>query len=124
MSFNRHITRNFNANKTNRIRYDDDDFRCVIKRFDKTYEMQYTPASNNVKMGNGVEDWMNGFYCYRSKNDKNLVLTFKYNAKEESSNYRIELLYANSHKKTTSSKADSTLVANADITINGTIQKE
>lgn len=119
MSFNRHITRNFNANKTNRIRYDDDDFTCEILKFDKTYEEQYTPNNNNVTVKNGALKYINGFNSYQSQNEKNLEISFKYNAKETSSNYRIELLYANTHKKTPKGKIESTLKANATITING-----
>lgn len=119
MSFNRHITRNFNANKTNRIRYDDDDFLCRIYRFDKTYEKYYTVYNGTLSVINGNQKSFNGYGCYRSKNENKLVVTFKYNAKETSSNYRIEMLYGNTHKKTESSKKDSTLEASADITING-----
>lgn len=118
MSFNRHITRNFNANKTNRIRYDDDDFKCQIYRFDKTYEKHYTPNNGTVTVENGNKETFNGFSCYRSKNSKPLVIKFNYDAKEKSSHYRIELLYANLRKKTKSSKADPTLKASATITIN------
>ena len=48
MAFSRHITRNFNANKTHRIRYDDDDFLCQIFRYDKTYEKHYTPTNGTI----------------------------------------------------------------------------
>ena len=65
MSFNRHITRNFNANKTNRIRYDDDDFTCEILKFDKTYEEQYTPNNNNIAVKNGALKYINGFNSYQ-----------------------------------------------------------
>lgn len=119
MSFNRHITRNFNANKTNRIRYDEDDFKCEIYKYDKTFEQQYTTTTNNINVVNGNLKYINGFYSYQSPNDKNLEISFTYNAKETSDNYRIELLYANTHKKTPTSKVDGTLKANATITING-----
>lgn len=119
MSFNRHITRNFNANKTNRIRYDDDDFRCEIFAFDKTAELQYPPTDSKVTIKNGNKKYFNGMTCYRSKNDKDLVVSFKYNAKEKSSNYRIELLYANTHRKTAKDKIDWTMSPRASIKING-----
>ena len=118
MSFNRHITRNFNANKTNRIRYDDDDFRCEIFSFDKTFEKQYTPTNGTVKITNGDKKYFHGMTCYRSKNDKDLVIEFVYNAKEKSSNYRIELLYANTHRKTATSPIDWHMSPRASIIIN------
>lgn len=123
MSFNRHITRNFNANKTNRIRYDDDDFRCEIFAFDKTAELQYPPTDSKVTVKNGDKKYFNGMTCYRSKNDKDLVISFKYNAKEKSSNYRIELLYANTHRKTAKDKIDWTMSPRASIKINGEQKK-
>ena len=123
MSFSRHISRNFNANKTNRIRYDEDDFTCEIFRFDKTYQMNYTPYNENVKTSNAVSDTFNGFSCYRSKNNKKYTISFTYNAKEKSNNYRLELIYGNTHKKTKTSKQDSTLKCTADIKINGELVK-
>ena len=119
MSFNRHITRNFNANKTNRIRYDDDDFRLQIYRFDKTYEKHYSPLNNTVTVKNGNKETFNGFSCYRSKNSKPLVIEIEYNAKEKSDNYRIELLYANLRKKTANSQFDSNLFSYATVNVNG-----
>ena len=119
MSFNRHISRNFNANKTNRIRYDKDDFSCKIYRFDKTFEEQYNASKGNFDVSNGEKKTFHGFTAYRSKNEKNMVITFRYNAKETSSNYRLELLYGNNHRKNPNSSKTSTLMANADITING-----
>lgn len=117
--FSRHITRNFDANKTNRIRYDDDDFRCEIFRFDKTYEMQYTPNNANVTVKNGNMEYFNGFNVYRSKDDKDLIIEVEYDAKETSNNYRIELLFANTHRKTKKSKIQSSLQADAKIYIDG-----
>ena len=119
MSFSRHITRNFNANKTNRIRYDDDDFTCTIHRFDKTYEKHYTTETGNVNKVNGERVSFHGMPCYRSPNTKNLEISFIYNAKEKSDNYRIELLYANLHKESPTSSIDKELPSSASIKING-----
>ena len=119
MGFSRHITRNFNANKTNRIRYDDDDFTCQIFRFDKTFEKHYTTTTNNVTPKNYREESFHGMPCYRSPNTKNLTISFVYNAKESSDNYRIELLYANLHKKSPTANIDKDLPTSATIKING-----
>jgi len=120
MSFSRHVKRNFNANKTNRIRYDHDDFTCQILRFDKTSEKHYTPINNTIsEKVNGEEVTWNGMICYRSMNDKQMTVKFKYNAKEASPNYRLELLFANSHKQTPTSTLDRTIAANATIKVNG-----
>ena len=119
MSFNRHITRNFNANKTNRIRYDDDDFTCEILKFDKTYERQYTTDSSILTLENGEKDNFKGYSCFRSKDENDMVITFKYNAKESSDNYRLELLFANIRRKTKDSPIDNNLMCNAKIKVNG-----
>ena len=123
MSFSRHITRNFNANKTNRIRYDDDDFTCRIHRYDKTFEKHYTTDTGNVKATNGERVSFHGMPCYRSPNKKNLVIKFVYNAKESSDNYRIELLYANTHKESPSDSVDKNLPSSATIKINDKVVK-
>ena len=82
MSFSRHIKRNFNANKTNRIRYDNDDFTCQIFRFDKTYEKQYTPNNNNISdIVNGERKSFCGMSWYRFKDDKQMTIRLTYNAK-------------------------------------------
>ena len=105
--FNRHITRNFNANKTNRIRYDEDDFRCEILAFDKTFEQTYTPYTIKEEMvSNGEWGWFQGMRCIQSKYYKGegikmssqLQIVVYYDAKETSNNYRLELLFANRHK--------------------------
>ena len=120
MSFSRHIVRNFNANKTNRIRYDDDDFLCQIFRFDKTAEKHYTPSNNTIsEVKNGEQKSFNGMSCYQSLNDKQMTIKLKYNAKETSQNYRLELLFANTHKKTPTSNKESNLKATATIKVNG-----
>ena len=120
MAFSRHITRNFNANKTHRIRYDDDDFLCQIFRYDKTYEKHYTPSNNTItEVLNGEKKTFNGMSCYRSLNDKQMTIKLKYNAKETSPNYRLELLFSNTHKQTPTGKVQASLKASATIRING-----
>ena len=120
MSFSRHIVRNFNANKTNRIRYDDDDFLCQIFRFDKTAEKHYTPSNNAIsEVVNGEQKSFNGMSCYQSLDDNQMTIKIKYDAIETSPNYRLELLFANTHKKTPTSKKESQLKATATIKVNG-----
>lgn len=119
MNFSRHIKRNFNANKSNRIRYDDDDFTCQIFRFDKTFEKHYTPTNNTIQPPKNGVKYFHGMPCFRSANDKPLTLEFTYDAKETSKHYRLELLFANSHKATETSKAKENLKASATITVNG-----
>ena len=120
MAFSRHITRNFNANKTHRIRYDEDDFTCQIFRYDKTFEKHYTPS--NVPLSNVVNGEKKSWYgmgAYCSKNEKQMTITIKYNAKETSKNYRLELLFGNTHKQTPTGGVQPSLKANATIRING-----
>lgn len=122
MAFSRHITRNFNANKTHRIRYDDDDFLCQIFRYDKTYEKHYTPTNGTITTNNvinGEKKTISGMSCYRSKNDKQMTIKIQYDAKETSNNYRLELLFINSHKQTPTSNPNGSLKASATIKING-----
>lgn len=120
MAFSRHITRNFNANKTHRIRYDEDDFTCQIFRYDKTFEKHYTSHNNTItQVVNGENGVWNGMYCYRSTNEKQMTIQLKYEAKETSTNYRLELLFANTHRQTKTSQIKDTLQANATIRING-----
>lgn len=120
MAFSRHIKRNFNANKTHRIRYDEDDFTCQIFRYDKTFEKHYTPSNvplSNVKNGEKKSWYGMGAYC--SKNEKQMTITIKYDAKETSKNYRLELLFGNTHKQTPTGKVKENLKASATVTING-----
>lgn len=119
MSFSRHISRNFNANKTNRIRYDDDDFTCRIHRYDKTFEKHYTTETGNVTAKNSERVSFHGMPCYRSPNKQNLNISFVYNAKEKGDRYRIELLYANTHKESPTASIDKNLPNSATIKING-----
>jgi len=119
MAFSRHITRNFNANKTHRIRYDEDDFTCQIFRYDKTFEKHYTVYNNNINETNGNKVVWNGMWCYQSKDKSQLHIKVLYNAKETSPNYRLELLFANTHKETPTSKVVLTMKQSATIKING-----
>lgn len=120
MSFNRHIRRNFNANKTNRIRYDKDNFLCQIYRFDKTKEVQYTVK--NVEHNGQVVNW-HGMKAIKSKNNNRVSLIFYYEANETSSNYRLEFLFGNTYLKPSATKKDSKLTSNAEIYINGVKQE-
>lgn len=95
MTLNKHIVRNYNANKTNTIRYDKDRFRFEILVFDKKEEMTYTVSKSNFKH-NGANKWFDGMAGLKSKSSKHLVLSFEYTAKA-AGKYRIETLYANSY---------------------------
>ena len=120
MAFSRHIKRNFNANKTHRIRYDEDDFTCQIFRYDKTFEKHYTPSNvplSNVNNGEKKSWYGMGAYC--STNEKQMTITIKYDAKETSPNYRLELLFGNTHKQTPTAKVNENLKASATVKING-----
>lgn len=96
MTLNKHIRRNYNANKTKIIRYGDDKFRFEIFKYDKTREMLYTIPKNNFKH-NGYKKWFDGMTGIKSKSSRNLRLTFNYNA-TESGQYRLEALYTNTYK--------------------------
>ena len=50
MTLNKHITRDFNANHTNRMRYDDDKFRIEIFKYDKTKEQIYTLNNGSISI--------------------------------------------------------------------------
>ncbi|MGN0106023.1 hypothetical protein [Methanobrevibacter ruminantium] len=95
MTLNKHVVRNYNANKTNNIRYDDDKFRFEIFKFDKAQEMLYTVGKANFKH-NGTNKWFDGMTGIKSKSSKHLILSFDYEAKEDG-HYRIETLYTNSY---------------------------
>ena len=119
--FSRHITRNFNANKTHRIRYDEDDFICQIFRFDKTQEQQYSAFVGNVKSNGEYKNW-HGLKVLKSKNKERLSLTFTYEATESSDNYRLEFLFGNTYLTPTTKKKDKSLKSNAEIYVNGKLQ--
>ena len=65
MTLNKHIRRNYNANKTKIIRYGDDKFRFEIFKYDKTREMLYTIPKNNFKH-NGYKKWFDGMTGIKS----------------------------------------------------------
>ena len=125
MTLNKHITRDFNANHTNRIRYDDDKFRIEIFKYDKTKEILYTLKNNSItKSSNTVTAWFDGMNCYKSKDkDKNMVLTFNYKADEASDNFRLECLYSNTYYKGTTldnnNKKDKKNNSVVTVTVNG-----
>lgn len=124
MTLNKHITRDFNANHTNRIRYDDDKFRIEIFKYDKTKEQIYTLNNGSISpSSNTVTAWFDGMSCYKSKDkNKNMVLKFIYKSDKPSDNFRLECLYSNTYYKGTDLKKDpksTSNVAGAKITING-----
>ena len=120
--FSRHITRNFDANKTHRIRYDKDDFTCQIFSFDKTQEQQYSAFKGNLNYENGVLKNWRGMKVIKSKNSNRVILKFKYDAKQTSDNYRLEFLFANTYLTPTETKKDKSLKSNAEIYIDGVKQ--
>ena len=125
MTLNKHVTRDFNANHTNRIRYDDDKFRIEIFKYDKTKEVLYTLSNNSIKKSsNTVTAWFDGMNCYKSNNkNKNMVLTFEYEADEPSDNFRLECLYSNTYYKGTTLDENNTKStkngAVVNVTVNG-----
>ena len=121
--FSRHITRNFDANKTHRIRYDKDDFTCQIFSFDKTQEQQYSAfKGGGFDYPNGVIKNWRGMKVIKSKNKDRLILKFKYDAKQTSDNYRLEFLFANTYLTPTEKKKNTSLKSNAEIYIDGVRQ--
>ena len=120
MTQNKHITRNYNANKVKKIRYDDDDFLLHIKKYDKTFETFYTLSHDNFEASsNAIKYFFDGMTCLYTKDAKNLVLTFKYDAPVTSSHYRLELLYSNTYRNTKKDKKNGSLKCNVTITVNG-----
>ena len=121
--FSRHITRNFDANKTHRIRYDKDNFLCQIYSFDKTKEQQYSAYKERLSSyENGVLMNWQGMKVIKSKNKDRLILKFNYDASETSSNYRLEFLFANTYLTPTKKDKDKSLKSNAEIYVNGVLQ--
>lgn len=96
MTLNKHIRRNYNANKTKTIRYDMDKFRFEIFAYDKTREMLFTVPKNNFKH-NGAKKWFDGMTGIKSNSSSNLRLQFDYEA-TEAGHYRLEVLYTNTYK--------------------------
>lgn len=100
MSRNLHITRDFDANRTNRIRYDQDQYKLEIYKFDKTKEATYTLNDNITKTSNTTITKFNGLLGYKSNNkNKPMLLSFTYESEEASDNFRLECLYANTYFK-------------------------
>lgn len=100
MTRNQHITRNFNANKTNIIRVEGEKFRFEIFRYDKTQDTMYSSLNPSDFEHNGSTCWFDGMTGLKSKGKNELKLDFKYEAKSNSNHYKIELLYTNSYKIT------------------------
>ena len=119
--FSRHIKRNFDANKTHRIRYDKDDFTCQIFSFDKTQEQQYSAFKGNLNHNGEVKNWR-GMKVIKSKDKNRVSLKFQYDAKQTSDNYRLEFLFANTYLTPTEKKKDKSLKSNAEIYVDGVLQ--
>lgn len=119
--FSRHITRNFDANKTHRIRYDDDDFICTIYKFDKTQEAQYSAFKGNLDHNGEVLNWK-GMKVIKSKNKNSVTLTFYYDAQQTSDNYRLEFLFANTYLNPKTTEKNKELLSNAEIYVNEELQ--
>lgn len=118
MTQNMHITRNFDANRTNIIRMDGEKFRFEIFKYDKVQDMMYTALNPETYTHNGATCWWDGMTGLKRNSTKNLFkLKFKYDAKSTSDNYRIELLYSNTYKIGKSDKKYSECYGS--ISING-----
>ena len=100
---NKHITRNYNANKVKVLR-PDDDFRLEVFRYDKTSEQFYTVAKPNFDTTLATKYTLNGIPVYYTNKNIDLDLNFEYYAKTDSEHYRLELLYINTYKDTQNSK--------------------
>lgn len=100
MTLNKHITRDFDANRTNKIRYDSDQYKLEIYKFDKTKEATFTINDNITKSSNTTITNFCGMLGYKSNDKtKSIKLTFYYNSEEASDNFRLECLYANTYFK-------------------------
>ena len=97
MTLNKHITRNFDANRTNIIRLDGEEFYFEIFKYDKTQDAMFVATSDNNFNHNGQTCWFDGMTGLKSKSGF-LKLEFEYEAKFDSIQYRIELLYTNTYK--------------------------
>lgn len=123
MTNNKHITRNFDANRTNIIRMDGEKFRFEIFKYDKTQDAMYTALNPAVFSHNGATCWFDGMTGLKRNSSKDLFrLKFKYDAKTTSDHYRIELLYTNTYKVGTSSKKYEDCYCS--FYINGTMQSQ
>lgn len=140
MRFSRHITRNYDNNRTHRIRYDEDDFICRIYRFDKTKETQYSAFNESVTIFHSdYANWrgmrvvkkpkLKGLTSANQKKNltEDLNPTFsvevEYEANETSDNYRLECLYANSYvNPVESDEKNKGLTVKADIYVDGVKQ--
>jgi len=96
MTLNKHIVRNYDANRVNKKRYDDDKFRFEIFRFDKTQEMTYTVNKGNFRH-DGFQVWFDGASGIKANPAQHLKIMFEYDV-EKPGQYRIETLYTNSYK--------------------------
>ena len=96
---NKHITRNYDANRVHTIRPSDEDFRLEILKYDKTFEQFYTPlATTGISKDSNIKKMnFDGMAVYHSVQGT-MKLEFTYNASETSENYRLELLYLNTYR--------------------------
>lgn len=105
MSDKKHITRNFDANQTNRIRYDSDEFHMEIKAFDHEHEWYWNYGLGSITTSKNAILGENTLTGYTSKDGKPFTISFKFKPTMEGT-YRLELLYSNSFKKYGSTKLD------------------
>lgn len=119
MTRNQHITRNFDANRTNIIRLDGEEFRFEIYSYDKTQDTMYTALNPANFSHNGDKCWFDGMtgIKYNKKYEKGayLNLEFKYDAKATSDHYRIEILYTNTYKTYDNVKLEDDAYISVDV---------
>lgn len=83
---------------TRRIRYDEDDYRVEIYKFNKPQKNYIASNTSDYTSKNGIKLVRGGFTTIQAKDiSKNLTLTFSYTPTREG-NHRFEFLYLNPHQ--------------------------
>lgn len=96
MSDRKHITRNHNASKTKRMRYNKDEFRVDIYQFDKSLEQTWG-IKDVSKATNAAEVSASSYQVYQPSDiTKPMTLQFNIHPKQAGT-YRLEMLYVNTH---------------------------
>lgn len=111
MMTKRHIVRNYDANQTNRIRYDYDDFRLQLYCFDKSqeriwssYDVSKFKHSSKVKEGS-----LGGMKTLHTSSDT-MTLKFEFTPSKEG-HYRLEFVYFN-NRNSDGNKTSGTVYLN------------
>lgn len=119
MTRNKHIKRNYNANKVKIIRYDKDDFHLEVFKFDKSYDIIHTATKGEYDKNGAVTYWFDGMTCLYSEGNSKLKLGFWFPSDNINNNYRVEVLYGNTYRNTKDEKRDGTKKCQLNIKLNG-----